>query len=35
MNNDKNETLKIKLGFIEKMVELLVPVVLILALLKG
>lgn len=35
MNNDKNEMLKIKLGFIEKMVELLVPVVLILALLKG
>lgn len=35
MDNNKNETLKIKLGFIEKMVELLVPVVLILALLKG
>lgn len=35
MDNNKNETLKIKLGFVEKMVELLVPVVLILALLKG
>jgi hypothetical protein len=35
MNNDKNETLRIKLGFIEKIVELLVPVVLIVALLKG
>lgn len=35
MNNDKNEELKIKLDFIKNMVELIVPIILILALMKG
>lgn len=35
MNNDKNEELKIKLDFIKNMAELIVPIILILALMKG
>lgn len=34
-SSEKNETLKIKLDFIKGIVELLVPVVIVLALMKG
>ena len=34
-NNEKNQELEIKLKFLKEMAEIIVPVILIIALLKG
>jgi hypothetical protein len=35
MNSEKNEALQIKLKFLKEIIEIIVPVILIIALLKG